>query len=750
MSMYGLIIRSLRRTSSCNSTSVFTPSLNSGYAHFRLGSQSLTNLVPDRSFAFSSAEEAAAERRRRKRRLRIEPPLNALRRDPNAPRPRPDPNAPRLPDSTSALVGPRLNLHNRVQSLIRAGDLDAASAVARHSVFSSTRPTVFTCNAIMAAMYRAQRYDDAVALFQFFYNQSNIVPNVVSYNVLINTHCDAGRVDVGLEVYKHIIENAPFSPSSVTYRHLTKGLVDAGRIGEAVDLVREMLNKGHGADSLVYNNVIAGFLNLGNLEKANEFFDELKERCLVYDGVVNATFMDWFFKQGRDKEAMESYRSLLDKKFNMVPATCNVLIETLLKHVKKTEAWAMFENMLDNHKPPNIQAVNSDTFNIMVNECFRLGQFAEALETFKKVGTKAWSKPFSMDVAGYANIIARCCENGMISEAETLFYELCNKSLNPDVPTHRNLIDAYLKIGRIDDAVKMLERMADNGLRVIPSFSNKVLDIFVKHGKSTECHQILTKLAEKDPKPDVDSYKIVVESLCHENKLETARDLLDQMMRFRVGVPSPLREFVVDVFGKAGLSEDIHRVLDLNRLGYATQYSRPLPPKDTTPHFLRPGPRQMTPPQFSRTEPQQMSSPQFSGAGPQQMTPPQFSRTEPQQMSSPQFSGAGPQQMTSPLFSGAGPQQMTSPPGPQQMTSQFSETAQFPSPQQMTSPPGPQQMTFQFSETAQFPSQQPRQPFAPQQVSTPEFSGPDPQMTSPASQTAEPSYLDRYSVNSRS
>jgi hypothetical protein len=118
---------------------------------------STTPLLPSsRTFSFSSAEEAAAERRRRRRRLRIEPPLQAMQRNPNPP-PR-DPNAPRLPDSTSALTGNRLNLHNRVQSLIRAFDLDTASHVARNSVYSRTRPTVFTCNAIIAAMYRAKRY----------------------------------------------------------------------------------------------------------------------------------------------------------------------------------------------------------------------------------------------------------------------------------------------------------------------------------------------------------------------------------------------------------------------------------------------------------------------------------------------------------------------------------------------------------------------------------------------------------------
>ncbi|KAJ1385717.1 Tetratricopeptide-like helical domain superfamily [Sesbania bispinosa] len=532
--------------------------------------------VTVRSFAFSSAEEAAAERRRRKRRLRIEPPLNAIRPPPQQ-APSRDPNAPRLPDSTSALVGPRLSLHNRVQSLIRAGDLDAASAIARHSVFSVTRPTVFTCNAIIAAMYRAKRYNEAIALFHFFFNQSNLVPNIVSYNNVINTHCDEGRVDVALEVYRHIIANAPFSPSPVTYRHLTKGLISAGRIDEAVDLLREMLNKGHGADSLVYNNLISGFLELGNLEKANELFDELKERCLVYDGVVNATYMEWFFNKGRDKEAMDSYKSLMDRQFRMTPATCNVLLEVLLKHGKKTQAWTLFDQMLDNHTPPNFQAVNSDTFNIMVNECFELGKFDEALATFKKAGTKPNSKPFAMDVAGYNNIIARFCENGMLSEAETLFEELCSKSLSPDVPTHRTLIDAYLKMERIDDALRVFNRMVDAGLRVVASFGNRVFDELIKNGKAIDCAQILSKMGEKDPKPDPTCYEVVIKGLCAEGLLDKSRELLDEVMRYGVGVTSALREFVIELFKKAGRGEEIERVLDMNRLGYSPRPSAPRP-----------------------------------------------------------------------------------------------------------------------------------------------------------------------------
>ncbi|RHN43631.1 putative tetratricopeptide-like helical domain-containing protein [Medicago truncatula] len=390
--------------------------------------------ITTRSFAFSSAEEAAAERRRRKRRLRIEPPLNAIRPPPQH-QPR-DPNAPRLPDSTSSLVGPRLSLHNRVQSLIRADDLDAASAAARHSVFSSTRPTVFTCNAIIAAMYRAKR-------------------------------------------------------------------------------------------------------------------------C-----------------SGRDKEAMDSYKSFMDREFRMTPATCNVLLEVLLKHDKKKEAWKLFDQMLDNHTPPNFQAVNSDTFNIMVNECFKHGKFDEALDTFRKVGTKINSKPFIMDVAGYRNIVSRFCEIGMMSEADTLFQESLSKHLSADVPTHTAMIDGYLKVGNIDDALRVFNKMVDRGLRVTATFGNRVFDELIKNGKVIECAQILSKMGGQDPKPDPTCYEVVIKGLCAEGLLDKSRELLDEVMRYGVGVTPALRESVTKVFKNAGKGEEIERLLDTNRIGYN---SRPRP-----------------------------------------------------------------------------------------------------------------------------------------------------------------------------
>lgn len=445
--------------------------------------------------------------------------------------------------------------------------------MARQSVFSNTRPTVFTCNAIIGSMYRAERYNDAIALFTYFFKQCGIVPNVVSYNFLIISYCDNNEVDKGLEVYEFVKANAPFSPSAVTFRHLTKGLVDRGRMDEAVSYLWKMVGEGHGADSHVFNNVIRGFLNSGNLDKANEFFDELKSRCLVYDGIVNATFMEWFFNQGRVKEAMESYKSLLDKEFKMVPATCNVLLEVLLKWGRKVEAETLFESMLDRHTPPVVQAVNSDTFNLMVNECFKDGKALEAYAVFKKAGTAPKSKPFAMDTAGFNNMIMRYCECDMVDDAEKMYGELCGKSLSPDVNTYKALIDAYFKAGRVDEAVEKYAKMVEAGLRVIPTYANKWFSEMIENGKIEECEPILTQMCERDPKPDATTYDIVIRALCGISNYDTSLNLLQQMMRYGVGVGPVLKEYVLEVFDKVGRKEEVDKIINARFPSYAPNTS---------------------------------------------------------------------------------------------------------------------------------------------------------------------------------
>ncbi|GAV59004.1 PPR domain-containing protein/PPR_1 domain-containing protein/PPR_2 domain-containing protein, partial [Cephalotus follicularis] len=301
-----------------------------------------------------------------------------------------------------------------------------------------------TCNAIIVAMINAKRYNDAICLFQHLFQISDADrPTVASFNLLLKAYLDAGRVEMGYVVYNHVLNNLRCAHSTVIYRVLTKGLIEKGRVYDALDILRDMLRYGGEVDSIVYNNVIKGFLDIDDIGKANGLFEELKGKCAQYDGVLHATFMDWFFKKGQAKEGMEMYQSLLDRGISkMNPNTGNILLSVLLKHGKESEAWKLFDQMLGNHIPPIFHAVNSNSYNIMVNECFKSGKYSEAIQVFRMIGKQQGSKPFAMDISGYNNIITNLCENNLLVEAETLFEELISstKSLSPDAITYRTLI----------------------------------------------------------------------------------------------------------------------------------------------------------------------------------------------------------------------------------------------------------------------------------------------------------------------
>lgn len=117
--------------------------------------------------------------------------------------------------------------------------------------------------------------------------------------------------------------------------------------------------------------------------------------------------------------------------------------------------------MLEQSKCP--RKFDSESCNIMVDECFKLGKISEAVEIFhKSVGT------VSHPQLAYRNLITRFCEQDLLSEAEQFFAEMCSKKFFlPDVPTYRTMMDAYVKKGRVSDAVKTVNQTLDASLTYI-------------------------------------------------------------------------------------------------------------------------------------------------------------------------------------------------------------------------------------------------------------------------------------------
>ncbi|KAG7566569.1 Pentatricopeptide repeat [Arabidopsis suecica] len=396
----------------------------------------------------------------------------------------------------------------RVSYLIRfVGDLDTAAKYSRLAVFTGIKSesTTTTCQSIIGAMLRDKRQRDAGDLYDFFFNKpdsktlfTHFIPSTNCVNNVFESGLQQGFIHVEevLRLHQKASKSGKIHdyPNTDTFRVLTKGLVHSGRLDQAEALLRDRtVDRTTYPDHVAFNNLIRGFLDLGKLDKANLVLGEFKRLFLIalsetkddldhsnYENRVAflmATFMEYWFKRGKEVEAMECYhRSVLSNRLLVCAETGNALLVVLLKYGEKKHAWALYHELLDERR------TDSDTIKIMVDECFDMGRPGEAMETYKKARAKnsdrynitkcceeedgAVSFYFTVFNDGY--IITRCCENGMLSEAESVFVDSLADDIGyVDVKTFKTMIDAYVKAGRIDDAIKTSNKMIDATLKEV-------------------------------------------------------------------------------------------------------------------------------------------------------------------------------------------------------------------------------------------------------------------------------------------
>ncbi|KAI3751154.1 hypothetical protein L2E82_22200 [Cichorium intybus] len=517
-----------------------------------------------RHLSFATPEDAAAERRRRKRRLRIEPPLNALRSNTQSqPRPTPaptNPNAPKIPEHVSVLTGKRLELHNRILKLIRENDLQEAVLLTRHSVYSNCKPTIFTCNAVMAACLRQSKYADLLNLHRFI-TQAAIGANIVTYNLIINTYMECRKTDTAMDQYTQLIDNAPFDPNTTTYRIIVKGLVDNDKVEKALEIKDDMLSKGFEPDPTVYSYLMSAQAKHGNPDEIFNLYEELKEKLggFVHDGVVYGSIMKGYFLKGMEKEAMECYEETLadNSKIKMSAIAYNSILDALSKNGKFNDALKLFDKMLTEHNPPKHLTVNLGSYNVMVDGYCAEKRFDEAINIFNNMGDKRCHP----DTLSFNNLIEQLCNNGLLSKAEELHNTMNEKQVTPDEFTFVTLMDTCFQRDRPDDAALYFKTMVESKLRPNLTVYNRLMDGLVKVGKVEEAKSFFEMMVPK-LKMDDESYKFIMKALFDIKKHDEVVEIIGKMLREEpLDFSDELQVFVREELKREEREDDLEKLM---------------------------------------------------------------------------------------------------------------------------------------------------------------------------------------------
>lgn len=366
----------------------------------------------------------------------------------------------------------------KVEVLTDLYNLDAAGEYARLAVLAVPKSPEDTkteaqiaeiCRLIIRAMCIEKRYEEAYELFHYFFNVNNVKPDRCCCSYVVYALSNQGRLDEAIRFYRRTITYARLRPDFDT---LMNALIDVGRVDEAYSLF---------FGGFKYSVFIRGYLAHGNIDKANKLFQDLKQGRESYPDTMDehsfkmsqVAYMEHCFKQGKDKEAMEWYRSAVAKyclkqgkdgeegtEFCNEPAvTINTVLQVLLKYGKKTEAWSLFDKLCGNSDKAD-KWLDQETRCIMIRECFETGEISKAMELARKEARAGNSKCCT-------TIVTRLLRQGMLSEAEEIFNEIFSSDSIPmyyDLRIHRVMVDGFVKAGRFDDAHRLVNKIADISL----------------------------------------------------------------------------------------------------------------------------------------------------------------------------------------------------------------------------------------------------------------------------------------------
>ncbi|OVA14359.1 Pentatricopeptide repeat [Macleaya cordata] len=301
-------------------------------------------------------------------------------------------------------------------------------------------------NTILDVLCKSKRVEMAYSFFKVF--KKKFKADVISYNIIANGWCLIKRTPKALEILKEMVERG-LDPTLSTYNILLKGFFRAGQIKQAWEFFLQMKKRGCELDVITYTTVVHGFGVVGEVDKARKVFNEMKkEGCLPSVATYNA-LIQVLCKKDNVENAIVVFDEMVSKGYIPNPTTYNVVIRGLCHVGQMDKAMEYVGRMKDDECEPNVQ-----TFNVVIRYFCDAGEIEKALEVFGKMDGGA------------------CL---------------------PNLDTYNVLISAMFVRRKADDLVvagKLLMEMVDRGF--MPKFTfNRVLNGLLLTGNQAFAKDIL-------------------------------------------------------------------------------------------------------------------------------------------------------------------------------------------------------------------------------------------------------------------
>ncbi|KAJ1423403.1 Tetratricopeptide-like helical domain superfamily [Sesbania bispinosa] len=396
--------------------------------------------------------------------------------------------------------------------LVKANRVNLAKAIYDQVVAEAVvKPDVFTYTTMIRGFCKMGMVENARKVF----DEMRCEPNAITFNTMIHGLCKNGDMEGAKKVFNRLVGSNSCKPDVVTFSTLIDGYSKKGEFQEALNCLKEMLEQGCRPNVVTYNALIEGLSLKGNVDEAKRMMTRMRLNGLKDNVATNTSILKGFCIVGKSDEAIKHMKEMVSRGMNPDVKAYSVIVNEYCKIRKPKEAVLLLKEMVARGIKPSVSSFNA-VFRVLVAE-WKLDEVVLLLKQMPQMGCTPKFLSYSIVICGL------CKVKGRMQQVEELVGDMLQNGHNSDATMYNCILEGYCEHGDEEMALKTVYDIIDKNFVI----NKDIFYAFVKElcakGRVKEVETVFEEMYKKCPVSDINAYRLVLCQLCGKDEATEER-----------------------------------------------------------------------------------------------------------------------------------------------------------------------------------------------------------------------------------
>lgn len=355
-------------------------------------------------------------------------------------------------------------------------------------------------------------------------NNSTVKPNDITINTSLDILIKSGEIDKAWELFEKMESKYSVKPDKYSYSTIIKALKykpDADKLEKAFGIIEFLKEDTQSLanDEIIFNCLIDVCIKLGDIEKAEKLFQDMK--------------------------AMKVEPSKI---------TYAIMIKGYGQHFLLDKAFRVFEEMKIANLPPN-----EIIYGCLLNACVRSSNIEKVTEIYKEMKIHS----LDMNIILYTTLIKAYTKVKDLKSALDVYYTMLNdEKVKPNIVIHNAILDCCVECGNTEKLSEIYNQIKDKAIQGedegAPQPDLITYSTVIKgHARAKDMAKVFDiynflKQNTEQFKMDEVIYNSILDGCAKTNNYERGMEIFDDMEKSNIPKSNVTYSILIKIYANSG------------------------------------------------------------------------------------------------------------------------------------------------------------------------------------------------------